>query len=109
MAKLSGGVAVINVAATEIEMKEKRKSHRAGAATKAALGRGYCAGGGVTLLGPERFLQRAQSPKSETKLSGEYPFRKALTAAIKESSKTPAKIRRGFAKVESSKERMISG
>ncbi|MBI2140245.1 chaperonin GroEL [Candidatus Woesearchaeota archaeon] len=52
LAKLSGGVAVINVgAATETEMKEKK--HRiddALHATKAAVEEGIVAGGGVTLL-----------------------------------------------------------
>ncbi len=52
LAKLSGGVAVINVgAATEIEMKEKKERViDAVAATKAALEEGIVAGGGVTLL-----------------------------------------------------------
>jgi chaperonin GroEL len=52
LAKLSGGVAVINVgAATEIEMKDKKERvNDAVAATKAALEEGIVAGGGVTLL-----------------------------------------------------------
>jgi chaperonin GroEL len=52
LAKLAGGVAVINVgAATEIEMKEKKERViDAVAATKAALEEGIVAGGGVTLL-----------------------------------------------------------
>lgn len=52
LAKLSGGVAVINVgAATEVEMKEKK--HRvedALAATRAAVEEGVVPGGGVMLL-----------------------------------------------------------
>ncbi len=52
LAKLAGGVAVINVgAATEVEMKEKK--HRiddALAATKAAVEEGIIAGGGVALI-----------------------------------------------------------
>lgn len=52
LAKLSGGVAVINVgAATEVELKEKK--HRvedALSATRAALEEGIVAGGGITLL-----------------------------------------------------------
>src|SRR3990167_6692973 len=50
LAKLSGGVAVINVgAATEVEMKEKKERvNDAVAATKAALEEGIVAGGGVT-------------------------------------------------------------
>lgn len=52
LAKLSGGVAVINVgAATEIEMKEKKERViDAVAATKAALEEGIVPGGGVALL-----------------------------------------------------------
>ncbi len=52
LAKLAGGVAVINVgAATEIELKEKK--HRvedALSATRAAVEEGIVAGGGITLL-----------------------------------------------------------
>lgn len=52
LAKLSGGVAVINVgAATEVELKEKKERvNDAVAATKAALEEGIVPGGGVTLL-----------------------------------------------------------
>lgn len=52
LAKLTGGVAVINVgAATEIELKEKKERVTdAVAATKAALEEGIVAGGGTTLL-----------------------------------------------------------
>lgn len=58
LAKLSGGVAVINVgAATEIEMKEKKERvNDAVAATKAALEEGIVAGGGVTLLQARKAL-----------------------------------------------------
>ena len=52
LAKLSGGVAVINVgAATEIELKDKKERvNDAVAATKAALEEGIVPGGGVSLL-----------------------------------------------------------
>jgi len=52
LAKLGGGVAVINVgAATEVEMKDKKERVLdAVAATKAAIEEGIVAGGGVTLL-----------------------------------------------------------
>ena len=52
LAKLSGGVAVINVgAATEIEMKDKKERvNDAVAATKAALEEGIVPGCGVALL-----------------------------------------------------------
>ena len=52
LAKLSGGVAVINVgAATEIELKEKKERvDDAVHATKAAVEEGYVVGGGVALI-----------------------------------------------------------
>lgn len=52
LAKLSGGVAVINVgAATEVEMKEKKlRIEDALAATRAAVEEGIVPGGGVALL-----------------------------------------------------------
>ncbi len=52
LAKLAGGVAVINVGgATEVEMKEKKERvNDAVAATKAALEEGIVPGGGVALL-----------------------------------------------------------
>ncbi len=52
LAKLAGGVAVINVgAATEVEMKEKKlRIEDALAATRAAVEEGIVPGGGVTLL-----------------------------------------------------------
>lgn len=52
LAKLSGGVAVVNVgAATEIEMKEKKERvNDAVAATKAAIEEGIVPGGGVALI-----------------------------------------------------------
>ncbi len=58
LAKLAGGVAVINVgAATEVEMKEKKERvNDAVAATKAALEEGIVPGGGVTLLKARQVL-----------------------------------------------------
>ena len=52
LAKLSGGVAVINVgAATEVELKEKKERvNDAVAATKAAIEEGVVPGGGVTFI-----------------------------------------------------------
>ncbi len=60
LAKLSGGVAVINVgAATEVEMKEKKERvNDAVAATKAALEEGIVAGGGVALLRARKALPK---------------------------------------------------
>jgi len=58
LAKLTGGVAVINVgAATEVEMKEKKERvNDAVSATKAALEEGIVAGGGITLLQARKAL-----------------------------------------------------
>lgn len=60
LAKLAGGVAVINVgAATEVEMKEKKERViDAVAATKAALEEGIVPGGGVTLLKARKNLEK---------------------------------------------------
>lgn len=59
LAKLSGGVAVINVgAATEIEMNEKKERVKdAVGATKAAVEEGIVAGGGVALLEASSVLE----------------------------------------------------
>ncbi|OGK38203.1 chaperonin GroL [Candidatus Roizmanbacteria bacterium RIFCSPHIGHO2_12_FULL_41_11] len=59
LAKLSGGVAVINVgAATEVEMKEKKERvNDAVAATKAALEEGIVAGGGTAYLQARKTLK----------------------------------------------------
>jgi chaperonin GroEL len=58
LAKLGGGVAIINVgAATEVEMKEKKERViDAVAATKAAIEEGVVPGGGVTLLRTRKAL-----------------------------------------------------
>lgn len=58
LAKLTGGVAVINVgAATEVEMKEKQERVKdAVAATKAALEEGIVPGGGVALIKARKAL-----------------------------------------------------
>lgn len=60
LAKLTGGVAVINVgAATEIELKDKKERvNDAVAATKAALEEGIVAGGGVALLRARQALPK---------------------------------------------------
>jgi chaperonin GroEL len=66
LAKLAGGVAVINVgAATEVEMKEKKaRVEDALHATRAAVEEGIVPGGGVTLL-------RAADAINALKLAGE--------------------------------------
>ncbi len=63
LAKLSGGVAVINVgAATEIELKEtKERVKDAVEATKAAVEEGIVPGGGVTLLRAVKVLDTVKT------------------------------------------------
>ncbi len=60
LAKLSGGVAVINVgAATEVELKEKKERvDDAVHATKAAVEEGYVVGGGVALVRASKVLDK---------------------------------------------------
>lgn len=70
LAKLAGGVAVINVgAATEVELKDKKERvNDAVAATKAALEEGIVPGGGVALLKARQALvkfKEALSVKDE--------------------------------------------
>lgn len=67
LAKLSGGVAVINVgAATEIELKEKKERvNDAVAATKAAIEEGIVAGGGVAFLRARKALLKLKATESE--------------------------------------------
>jgi chaperonin GroEL len=67
LAKLSGGVAVINVgAATETEMKEKKaRVEDALHATRAAVEEGIVAGGGVALLRAQTALERIKGTEDE--------------------------------------------
>jgi len=86
LAKLSGGVAVINVgAATEVEMKEKKERvNDAVAATKAALEEGIVAGGGVTLLQTRKFLPALKKKlKFDEEKTGVDIVYKALAEPLK--------------------------
>ncbi|MGH7517257.1 MAG: chaperonin GroEL [Gemmatimonadales bacterium] len=67
LAKLSGGVAIINVgAATETEMKEKKaRVEDALHATRAAVEEGIVAGGGVALLRAQSALDRIKGTEDE--------------------------------------------
>lgn len=69
-AKLSGGVAVINVgAATEIEMKEKKaRVEDALHATRAAVEEGIVAGGGVALLRCMATLEKAADEEGDVQI-----------------------------------------
>ncbi len=90
LAKLAGGVAVINVgAATEVEMKEKKERViDAVAATKAAIEEGIVAGGEVALLRVAVALDKLKSDTPEEQLgitlvkkALEKPFRKLIQNA----------------------------
>ncbi|MBI2032403.1 MAG: chaperonin GroEL [Candidatus Levybacteria bacterium] len=88
LAKLSGGVAVINVgAATEIEMKEKKERViDAVAATKAALEEGVVAGGGVVLLEAIKVLDPKllkNVPGDSDQATGVSLLRKALESPVR--------------------------
>ena len=103
LAKLSGGVAVINVgAATEVEMKEKKaRVEDALHATRAAVEEGIIPGGGVALL-------RAHSALDKLKLDGgqsvgvailrralEEPIRQICSNAGAEASIVVQNVREG--------------
>ena len=70
LAKLAGGVAVINVgAATETEMKEKKmRIEDALAATKAAVEEGTVAGGGVALINAIPAVEKLLDETEDTDL-----------------------------------------
>jgi chaperonin GroEL len=69
LAKLAGGVAVINVgAATEVEMNEKKERVKdAVGATKAAVEEGIVPGGGVALLKARKILKGVKPLKGDNK------------------------------------------
>lgn len=86
LAKLSGGVAVINVgAATEVEMKEKKERvNDAVAATKAALEEGIVPGGGIALLRARKSLPKIKDtlPLSDQKIGVDILYN-ALSEPVK--------------------------
>jgi chaperonin GroEL len=83
LAKLAGGVAIINVgAATETEMKEKKaRVEDALHATRAAVEEGIVAGGGVALLRAQSALDRVKGTSDE-KIGVEI-IRRALEEPIR--------------------------
>ncbi len=88
LAKLSGGVAVINVgAATEVELKDKKERvNDAVAATKAALEEGIVPGGSVALLDVARRLDISGFEKtgaSRDQVFGYEIVKRALEAPFK--------------------------
>jgi len=84
LAKLSGGVAVLNVgAATEVEMKEKKaRVDDALHATRAAVEEGIVAGGGVALLRASLQLDDIKATASEK--VGVDIMKRALEAPIRQ-------------------------
>jgi chaperonin GroEL len=87
LAKLAGGVAVINVgAATEVELKEKK--HRvedALSATRAAIEEGIIAGGGVTLVQAVKALEKKDiSDLSEDERVGYKIVKRALEEPMRQ-------------------------
>ncbi|HEY8390413.1 MAG TPA: chaperonin GroEL [Clostridia bacterium] len=86
LAKLAGGVAVINVgAATEVEMKERKlRIEDALAATRAAVEEGIVPGGGVALLSAIPALTKLVSKLNGDEKTGAAIVLKALEAPIKQ-------------------------
>ena len=91
LAKLAGGVAVINVgAATEVEMKEKKdRVDDALHATRAAVEEGIVAGGGVALV-------RAASAISALKLEGDEAIGADIVARAAEEPLRQLSINGGY-------------
>ncbi|MCR5614033.1 chaperonin GroEL [Treponema sp.] len=86
LAKLAGGVAVINVGATtETEMKEKKfRVEDTIAATKAALEEGIVAGGGLALIEASKALETIPEDLSEDEKVGYKIVRRALEEPIRQ-------------------------
>ena len=86
LAKLAGGVAVINVgAATEVEMKEKKlRIEDALAATRAAVEEGIVPGGGVALLSAVPAVDKLIATLEGDEKTGACIVRKALEEPLKQ-------------------------
>ena len=103
LAKLSGGVAVLNVgAATEVEMKEKKaRVDDALHATRAAVEEGIVPGGGVALLRASLDLSKVKASVSEQvgvdimKRALEGPIRQICSNAGVEASIVVQKVLEG--------------
>lgn len=102
LAKLSGGVAVINVGAvTETEMKEKKmRIDDALNATQAAVEEGVVVGGGVTLFRAKKTLENPYKLDGDQQIginilsnALEEPLRQIAKNAGKESAEVIAKIK----------------
>ena len=86
LAKLAGGVAVINVgAATETEMKEKKaRVEDALHATRAAVEEGIVAGGGVALLRTIDRLEKARGAVKGDQKTGVEIVRRAIETPLRQ-------------------------
>ncbi len=86
LAKLAGGVAVVNVgAATEVEMKEKKlRIEDALAATRAAVEEGNVPGGGVALLSAIPAVKKLTASLSGDEKTGAMIVLKALEEPVKQ-------------------------
>ena len=89
LAKLAGGVAVINVgAATEVEMKEKKlRIEDALAATRAAVEEGIVPGGGVALLSTSAALKKLINTLEGDEKTGAQIILKAVEEPIRQIAK----------------------
>ncbi|MBT4889496.1 MAG: chaperonin GroEL [Rhodospirillales bacterium] len=87
LAKLAGGVAVINVGgATEIEVKEKKdRVDDALHATRAAVEEGVVAGGGVSLLKATKTLDKVKVVNNDQQV-GVNIVKRALQAPVRQIS-----------------------
>ena len=103
LAKLSGGVAVINVgAATEVEMKEKKaRVEDALHATRAAVEEGIIPGGGVALLRAVKALDKLKAKGGQAigidimRRALEEPIRQICSNAGLEPAIVVQKVREG--------------
>ncbi|MGN0822509.1 MAG: chaperonin GroEL, partial [Candidatus Gallimonas sp.] len=89
LAKLAGGVAVINVgAATEVEMKEKKlRIDDALAATRAAVEEGYVPGGGSALLSTVPALKKLVATLEGDEKTGASIILKAVEEPVRQIAK----------------------
>ena len=103
LAKLVGGVAVVQVgAATEVEMKEKKaRVEDALNATRAAIEEGIVPGGGVALIRAQRALDELKLPEDEqfsvaiVRRALEEPMRQIAENAGVDGSIVVQKVREG--------------
>ena len=89
LAKLAGGVAVINVgAATEVEMKERKlRIEDALAATRAAVEEGIVPGGGSALISASKAVQSLMSQTSGDVKTGVSIVLRALEEPVRQIAK----------------------